>query len=100
MSFNTSESVLLKIFYSQPRVIDVFVDDVRVAAMTSYPNLTSSRGGNVLDPQSRTLYLVLRGSASGISRFDLKTTNAIQVTMTISMSEAQFSGENFIENLA
>ncbi len=100
VSSNTSDVVLLRIFYTQPKALEVFADGTLVAPSTILPNLTSPSGANVLNPQLRTLFLVLRGSAAGVTRYDIRTTNTIQLTMTFAMSEEEFSGEKLIQNLA
>jgi hypothetical protein len=99
-SFNVNETVLLRIFYTQPRVVEVFADGTLIPPLKTYPTHASPKGANVLDPQLRKLFLVLRGHSSGITKYDLRTTNVIQLTMTVTMSEADFAGVTIIENLA
>jgi hypothetical protein len=100
VSSSPSDVVLLRIFYTQPKALEVFADGTLVAPSTLLPNLTSPSGANVLHPQLRTLFLVLRGSSAGLSRYDIRTTNMIQMTMTLTVSEDEFSGERLVQNLA
>ena len=100
VSSSANDVVLLRIFYTQPKALEVFADGTLVAPSTLLPNLTSPSGANVLHPQLRTLFLVLRGSAAGVTLYDIRTTNTIQLTMTFAMSEEEFSGEKLIQNLA
>jgi len=101
--FSTSDedSVLLKIFFTQPYALNVLVNGATVAPMRGYPTLASARGANVFDPQQRTLYLVLRGSSvPGQQIYDIRTSNMIQLSVTLSVTAQVFFGPTLINNIA
>jgi len=100
-STSSSDVVLLKIFFTKPYTISVFNNGVKVPASTIRPTLNSARGANVLDPQERVLYLVLRGSATGGEQvYDLRTENNVQLSLSLKISEAEFFGPTLVNNLA
>jgi hypothetical protein len=87
-SNDTNDAMLLRIWFTQPMEVYVFVDGLKVAPTNgTKPTIADAAGTNVLDPQERWLYLTVRG---GSREYQLTVSDVIQVTAAIKMSREEF----------
>lgn len=106
MSTDEDDHMLLRIFYTQPFGVNVEVDGNPVQPLSdgSVPDVnalaTYPAGTNVLHPQERLLYLVVKG---GAREYNLHINEAIQVTTSVQMSLDNFychgNLETFVQTL-
>jgi hypothetical protein len=106
MSDDVDDHMLLRIFYTQPFGVNVEVDGNPVQPLSdgSVPDVnaleTYPAGTNVLHPQERLLYLVVKG---GAREYNLRINEAIQVTTSAQMSLDNFychgNLETFVQTL-
>jgi len=59
----------------------------------SFPTVSSNPGTNVLDPQARKFFMTACGAPGGKATYVLRVKEAVQVTMEIEMSLAEFFAE-------
>ncbi|XP_038580507.1 PKHD1 like 1, tandem duplicate 1 [Micropterus salmoides] len=117
LSAETSESIMVSVFYSNPQRLDVYVDNKLVAptnadwnaANTDYtlkepiytdqyvPQLNATVGTNYFDQDYKMLKIVLRGSTP----VEIRTSPVLFISFNLpAMTEEEFFGDNLIRNLA
>ncbi|CAK9023874.1 unnamed protein product [Durusdinium trenchii] len=103
----TTESVLLEIFYPDSRGVNVFVGNAKKPDMAlklgRKPTLDDEHGAHVVDAQALRLYVTMRGSQAGFdARQDLtiRRTPTVKLKMNIEISIEEFNGPTFQTNLA
>ena len=100
-STDPNERVLLRIFFTDPLQIDVFVGGTLVPRQAVLPTLTTTTyGANVLNPQERVLYLLMRGGNDAQQTYDLRVTNVVQLSMSLAISLSQFYSDSLQANIA
>ncbi|XP_045915057.1 PKHD1 like 1, tandem duplicate 1 [Micropterus dolomieu] len=117
LSAETSESIMVSVFYSSPQRLDVYVNNKLMAptnadwnaANTDYtlkeplyadqyvPQLNATVGTNYFDQNYKMLKIVLRGSTP----VEIRTSPVLFISFNLpAMTEAEFFGDNLIRNLA
>ena len=96
---NPSQSVLVSLFLTKPNAVSVAVNGITVPASTTIPTLSNATGANALNPQTRTLYLTMRGGAAS-ETYDLLTTQNVQLDLTLAVSIEAFFGDSLVQNIA
>ena len=100
-SDDPTEVTLVRIFYTKPFAVQVFVGGVEVIASLTIPNITAGAGAFALDPQARHMTLILRGNPDPNKQvYDLRSTNIVQLTLTAKVTLAQFNGDSIVQNMA
>jgi hypothetical protein len=96
-STNANDKILLRIFYTSPFPISVFVDGKYVDNQTPAdenvdavpPSKNTDAGTNLLNPQERYLYVTVGGSKQ---EYKFIGTDSIQVNTKVQMSVEEFFG--------
>uniref|UniRef100_A0A8C5AWE7 PKHD1 like 1, tandem duplicate 1 n=1 Tax=Gadus morhua TaxID=8049 RepID=A0A8C5AWE7_GADMO len=104
--------VLVSVFYSKPKRLDVYVNNQLIAPTNaewnaentdytmmepSYPALNSSLGTNFFDRDTKMLQLLVRGS----DPVEIRTSPLLVIAFNLpAMTEDQFFGDSLVRNLA
>jgi hypothetical protein len=101
-SFSSSDKVLLKIYwYKDNSAVRLVRGGSEIEPLQRIPTLADAGGSYAYT--ENTLYLVLEGSSNpAMQTFDLRTINAIQLNLTMSITEDEFFAqrETLINTLA
>jgi len=100
-SEDPNESVLIRLMiYKDSMAMKLYNADTEVPASKVVPTLASPRGANMFDARF-TMYIVMRGSPKESERrYTLRTTNVVQVTLTLALSLEEFFGPKLVDMLA
>jgi len=96
-SNDPTECVLLRLRMLTPNPVMLMLNgksmDDQKLTDGSFPTVSSAPGTNVLDPQARRFFMNACGAAGGKAEYMLRVKEAVQVTMEIEMSLAEFFAE-------
>ena len=91
------ECMTARMWFRDAKPVHVFLNgesmDPRKLIDGTLPTSASPAGTNVLDPQSRRLYLTMCGAKGGNAKYTLRVKEAVQVTMAIEMDFEEFFAE-------
>ena len=82
-----------------PRTLGRAIVPANITDLTNVPRVTDEAGTYLFDPHRRRLWVTVTGGPPGMS-YTLTQTAAIQLTMQISISRAEFSATGYVSNLA
>jgi hypothetical protein len=105
LSPDPSEAVVIKFFKRAANSLQVFASGVQVRSFndaleaspppagtpTTYPGFADAHGASLFNPQARHVTFVMRGQSGwGVSTIDIFTLASVQLSLTMSISNAAF----------